>query len=90
MFSFPWKKRKKRAEQPQQEDAAEILINGIIAKLQRRLNLSIPHEFSLFVPRAEIRRRVYRDGQLVREEEILLSSLTIVHAPRHEEEHDTD
>jgi len=64
-----------------QADEAEIRICDVVVTMTRRGNLCVPAEFSAIIPRAEIRRR-YQDGQ-VSEEEIILSSITIVHSPRH-------
>ncbi len=61
----------------------EIEIDGVTVRVKRKLTLSVPHEVSAFIPRAEIRRRTYQDGQLAFEEEMILNSITIVHAPRH-------
>jgi len=67
-----------------QADEAEIRIGDVVVGMVRKNNLDIPAEFSAYIPRAEIRRR-FQDGQLA-EEEIILSSITIVHSPRHRTE----
>jgi len=67
----------------QQTDFVEIDIDGVKIRVRRKLNLNVPHEVSAFIPRAEIRRRTYQAGQLAFEEEMILNSITIVHAPRH-------
>lgn len=66
----------------QQTDKAVIKIKDVIVALCRKATLDIPHEFSVFVPRVELRERYYKDNQLQYEEEMILSSLTIVHAPQ--------
>ncbi|OAT81421.1 hypothetical protein [Desulfotomaculum copahuensis] len=66
-----------------QDDQAEIRIGDVVVSMTRRSNLRVPAEFSAFVPRAEIRRR-FENGQLS-EEEITLSGITLVHAPRYRE-----
>ncbi|HBT46470.1 MAG TPA: hypothetical protein DEA73_01100 [Peptococcaceae bacterium] len=64
-------------------DEIEIRINGTTMRMVRHSSLPWPHEASAFIPRAELRRRRYQDGRLVWEEEALLNSITIVHAPLH-------
>lgn len=64
-------------------DEIEIHIDNVVMRVVRRTNLPWPHEVSAFIPRAEIRRRRYQDGKLVSEDEMILNSLTIVHAPLH-------
>lgn len=95
--SFLWKrkpgpeKKKKAKSSPYSEefspsmqiDEVEIEIEGVNMRLKRKLNLDVPHEISVIVPRAEIRRRKVEARQIVCEEEVLLNSITIVHAPCH-------
>lgn len=64
-------------------DEVEIRIEDTCLRLRRRIAVDLPHEVSAYVPRAEIRHRRFADGKLVSEDEIILNSLTIVHAPRH-------
>lgn len=64
-------------------DEVEIRLEDTCLRLRRWLALDLPHEVSAYVPRAEIRHRRFADGKLVAEDEIILNSLTIVHAPRH-------
>jgi hypothetical protein len=66
-----------------QTDVAAIKIGDLLVTMARRVNLPVPHEFSVFVPRVEIRQRYYRDNQLQYEKELIFNSLTIVHAPQH-------
>nr|WP_245526690.1 hypothetical protein [Acetohalobium arabaticum] len=40
-----------------------------------------PHEVSVFVPRAELRKKM-DDGEKTEEIEILLNSITVVHSPQ--------
>lgn len=67
----------------QQVDESEIKIDGVTLKLDRANTLRLPFEVSLVIPRAEIRRRYYEGGQVVREEEVNLSGVTLVHSPRY-------
>lgn len=64
-------------------DEIEIVINGVTMRVRRQTSLPWPHEVTAVIPRAELRQRRYQDGQLVSEDELILNSITIVHAPRH-------
>jgi hypothetical protein len=66
----------------QQVDESEIQIDGVSLKLNRSSTLRLPFEVSLVIPRAEIHRRYYEGGEVVREEEVKLSGITLVHSPR--------
>ena len=65
-----------------QVDEVEIQIGGVIMKVTRRLTLDIPHEITAIIPKLEIRQRKYDNGQLASEDEMILDSITLVHAPR--------
>ncbi|WP_161820892.1 hypothetical protein [Sporotomaculum syntrophicum] len=71
-----------RAGSPQM-DIAAIKIGDVLVTMARRVNSTVPHEFSVYVPRVEIRQRFFRDDQLQYEKEMIFNSLTIVHAPQH-------
>lgn len=62
-------------------DEVELHVDNAVIRVIRRLSYDLPHEVSAFIPRAEIRRRRYENGQLAWEEEIILNSLTVVHSP---------
>lgn len=64
-------------------DEVELHVDNTVIRLIRRLTYDLPHEVSAFIPRAEIRRRRYENGQMVWEEEVILNSLTVVHSPQH-------
>lgn len=64
-------------------DEVELIIQDVRIRVIRRTTLDVPHEVSVFIPRAELRQRQYRNGQLVSEDEKILNSITVVHAPRH-------
>ncbi len=66
----------------QQVDMAVIKIGDLVVTMARRVSITVPHEFSVFVPRVEIRQRYYQDNQLKYEKESIFNSLTIVHAPQ--------
>lgn len=61
---------------PVQDDHVELTLPGLAMALTRRLNIEVPHEVTVVIPRAEIR---IRDQEV----ELIYSSITIVHAPRH-------
>ncbi len=64
-------------------DEAEINIFGIKVKMTRKTNLPVPQEFSVFIPRLELTKKV-TEGNKTTENSLILNSLTIVSAPRHE------
>jgi len=67
-----------------QSDTAYVKIGELMIAMTRKIDLPIAHEFSIFIPRVEIRDRYYQDNQLLHEQETIYSSITIVHAPRPE------
>ncbi|WP_418791349.1 hypothetical protein [Phosphitispora sp. TUW77] len=64
-------------------DEASVNIFGINAKLVRKTSVPIPHEVSIFIPRLEINKK-FIEGNKCTETTLVLNSLTIVSAPRHE------
>ncbi len=68
-------------EQSGSTDDIHLKLNGLHIDFSREIGLSVPHEVSVYVPRAEIRRK-WEDQTLV-EDTVVLNSITIVHAPRH-------
>ncbi|NLW07243.1 MAG: hypothetical protein GX039_04590 [Clostridia bacterium] len=62
-------------------DEIELQVDSAVIRVNRRLSYEMPHEVTAIIPRAEIRRRRYDNGQLAWEEEIILNSLTVVHSP---------
>lgn len=65
-----------------QSDCIQVELDGLDIKLSRITNPEIPHEVTVVVPRAEIREKFDEKGSLV-EREVILNSITVVHAPRH-------
>jgi len=61
----------------------EIMLNldGLEIYLERCFAYDMPHEVSIFVPRAELRKTV-QTGDHTEEIEILLNSITVVHSPQ--------
>lgn len=64
-------------------DEIEVYLKDTIIRLKRKTSLNIPHEVSIFIPRAEFRERFYKEGKIVYENETILNSITVVHAPQH-------
>lgn len=64
-------------------DEIEINIFGLHAKMIRKLPLPVPHEVSVYVPRLELSKTVKEDNKTT-ETSVVLNSLTMVSAPRHE------
>jgi len=94
---FPFLKRKKLSRQPggkscgigtdmshdgkHLENQLKIKIGDVLVKITRSSGLPPENELTAIIPRAEIRRRLYHDGKPAAEEEIILSSITLVDAP---------
>lgn len=66
-----------------QHDEITLVIANVKIVVRRTHSLPVPHEVTVVIPRAELRRRRYSEGKLVEEDEAILNSITIVHAPRH-------
>lgn len=70
-------------------DKVELSLAGLKITMKRETNPDTPHEVSVFVPRAEIRKTCPHGTACPPEGcpdctvEILLNSITIVHSPRH-------
>jgi hypothetical protein len=62
------------------EDRVLLNLDGLEIRLQRGFSYDMPHEVTIVVPRAEFRKRIW-NGNHVEEYEIILNSITIVHAP---------
>lgn len=80
-ISAPYNKDRKKEDL--QVDEVLIEIDGVVMKMVRRSTLSVPAEVSAVIPRVEIRKRSFENGQLASEYEMVLNSITIVHAPCH-------
>ncbi len=89
-----WLRKKKKREASSlpysrdhiQEDEVELQLEDMTIKLSRKLNLFVPHEITVVIPRVELRDRQYANGELVSEQERIYNSVTLVHAPRHPRE----
>lgn len=77
-----WIKRLKG--RPRQDDDLTVILPGFGIKLRRRLDLYVPHEVTLVIPRAEVRKKCLNADCSQYELEMIYSNITLVHAPRHE------
>lgn len=76
-----WVKRIKK--RPRQYDDVEVVLPGLVIKLKRKLDIDTPHEVTVVVPRAEIRKKCLNENCSKFEYELIYSSITVVHSPRH-------
>lgn len=76
-----WISRLKK--RPRQDDDVEVILPGLVIKLKRKLDIDTPHEVTVEVPRAEIRKKCLNEDCSKFEYELIYSSITVVHAPRH-------
>ncbi|GAW91569.1 hypothetical protein [Calderihabitans maritimus] len=81
------KKRKKRrlpfGACEYSDDQIELSLPGLHIKVNRETTLDIPHEVTVVVPRAELRKTCSCPEPCSCRKELIYSSITIVHAPRH-------
>ncbi|MGE5418451.1 MAG: hypothetical protein ACM3UZ_17060 [Acidobacteriota bacterium] len=68
------------------KDEIVIAFADAVMRVKRCTTLPIPHEITAVIPRAEIRKKLYKNGQLVAETETVLNSITIAHSPQHQPE----
>lgn len=64
-------------------DRINLSLGELTIIVERYSKLPVPHEVSAIVPRVEIRRSVKKEGEFAASSEVLLNSITVVHAPRH-------
>lgn len=69
-------------DKDQKTDVATIKIGDLEMTMARKVTIPIPHEFSIFIPRVELRQRFFRNNKLQCEKEDIYSSITIVHTPK--------
>ncbi|MDD4569668.1 MAG: hypothetical protein PHE70_06035 [Tepidanaerobacteraceae bacterium] len=67
----------------QQKDMVEVSLPGLYIKVKRNINLKTPHELSVIIPRAQMSKKCLNESCSKYEYELIYSSITIVHAPRH-------
>ena len=63
------------------QDQVQLELAGLEIYLKRCFSYDLPHEVTIVVPRAEIRKRKNKDEN-IEETEIILNSITIVHSPQ--------
>jgi len=78
-----WLKNFIHKKNPRQDDEVEVNLPGLSISLKRKLDIDTPHDITVVVPRAEIRKKCLHDDCSKFEYEIIYSSITVVHAPRH-------
>lgn len=71
-------------------DKILIAFADAVMSVERYSTLPTPHEITAVIPRAEIRRKIYKNGQLIEETETILNSVTIAHSPQHPPEKTAD
>lgn len=75
-------KYRNNSEHHDNYDIACIEIGELKVTLARKVTIPVPHEFSVFIPRVEIRKKCYSNGSIQYEKETIYNSLTIVHSPQ--------
>ena len=63
------------------KDEIYLNLDGLEIAMNRYFAYDQPHEVSVFVPRAELRKKIEENGK-TEEIEILLNSITVVHSPQ--------
>ncbi|MBM7615209.1 hypothetical protein [Alkaliphilus hydrothermalis] len=65
-----------------QYDCIKVSLFGLEIVVKRITDPEIPHEVTVVTPRAELREKYDENNRLI-EKEVILNSITVVHAPRH-------
>lgn len=63
------------------KDEIYLSLDGLEIVVNRSFAYDKPHEVSVFVPRAELRKTI-QNGDRIEEVEVLLNSITVVHSPQ--------
>lgn len=61
-------------------DKIMLSLYGLNISIERKVNINVPHEVTVVVPRVECRKRV-KNGE--EEIEVIMNSITVAHSPRH-------
>lgn len=77
-----WQRIWRRCSRPVLSDEVSLDFPGVRVTVSRRSDDPTPHELHVILPRVEIRRECTRTTPAVCRTEIVLSSITIVEAPR--------
>lgn len=82
-----WRKwRTGKKCKPITHDTVDLRLPACHLYLERESRLPIAHELQVVIPRLELREIITRDGNSIRRErEAILSSVTVVSAPRREQ-----
>lgn len=75
---------KKSAPDPGANELFIYFRDWAVLRIVRRPGAPAESELTAVVPRAEFRRRIFLSGGIVSEEEIVLNSVTLADAPRHD------
>ncbi|MBM7558046.1 hypothetical protein [Halanaerobacter jeridensis] len=78
-----------RSKECRNKDEIYLDLDGLEIMVNRCFSYDKPHEVSVFVPRAELRKKI-KNGEQLEEIEILLNSITIVHSPQRPSEEGSD
>lgn len=82
-----WEKLKNFKKSPQKNtllDIVKLNLFGLEMEISRELPANYPHELTVVVPRAELRKNSATDNFKKTDIEVLLNSITIAHSPRFE------
>jgi len=66
-----------------QQARVEINLPGLFIKFDRDTDIATPHELTIVIPRAELRKRCLNEDCSKYEYELIYSSITVVDAPSH-------
>jgi hypothetical protein len=69
---------------PHESELVISFQDRVLMRITRRSAQPPNNELTAIIPQALLRQRFFENGQVVWEEELSLSSLTLVDAPRHE------
>ena len=71
----------KKSNDYRNKDEIYLSLDGLEIVVNRYFAYDNPHEVSVFVPRAELRKTI-KENNKIEETEILLNSITVVHSPQ--------
>lgn len=73
---------KKLTQTARQNAFVELRLPGLYIKVKRNTDINVPHELTVIVPRAEMRKKCLNQDCNTYEYEIIYSSITVVDAPK--------
>jgi len=74
---------KRLKDRPRQDDDLIVVLPGFGIRLRRSLDIYVPHEVTLVIPRAEVRKKCLNADCSQYELEMIYSNITVSHSPRH-------